>query len=351
MNRTLVMLVLSVGMLGSVSRAQDTNKPAAAAAPTGAPKIVFDKTVYDFGTTSMVSSLTGTFTFHNGGDATLELKKPTTSCGCTVAGVKPQTLKPGEKGELIFTMNVGNITRGHAEKHITVPSNDAATPSVNLTVRADIVPTFDLTPTQVPVGDIRQGVITNMVVQVKRVDGKKVNLSKVEATGSYIHATVVPVDGSDGTAVRVVVEINGQGSPRRFNETVRGYGDNPSQPVFQFPVYGRLVGDVTVNPEAVFWGIADPEHWPGARPELMTTRTITVTSNVADKPLAITNPSCSLTDITMSVSIVTTDKVYQVIAKLAAPPKDSERGSITFSTGLASQPTVTVPVTVNVLKH
>jgi len=348
MNRTLVTLIVSAGMLCGVAHAQETNKPAAA---TGAPKIVFDKTVYDFGTTSMVSSLTGTFTFHNGGDATLEVRKPTTSCGCTVAGVRPQSLKPGEKGELIFTMNVGNITRGHAEKHITVPSNDTSTPSVSLTVRADIVPTFDLTPTQVPVGDIRQGSITNLVVQVKRVDGKKVNLSKVEATSSYVHTKIEPVDGSDGTTVRVVIEVDGEGSPRRFNETIRGYGDNPGQPVFQIPVYGRLVGDVSVNPEAVFWGIADPDRWPGARPELMTTRTITVTSNVADKPLDITNTSCSLTDITTSVSVITTGKVYQIVAKLAAPPKDSERGTISFATNLSSQPTVTVPVTVNVLRH
>src|ERR1700690_4584809 len=103
MNRKLIPMMLSVGILCSLSRAQDSNKPAAAAAPAGpAPKISFDKTVYDFGTTSMVQSLTGTFTFHNDGPGVLEVKKPTTSCGCTVAGVKPDSLKQGEKGELGF---------------------------------------------------------------------------------------------------------------------------------------------------------------------------------------------------------------------------------------------------------
>ncbi len=352
MNRKLIPMMLSVGMLCSLSRAQDSNKPAAAAAPAApAPKIVFDKTVYDFGTTSMVQSLTGTFTFHNDGPGVLEVKKPTTSCGCTVAGVKPDSLKQGEKGELVFTMNVANITRGHAEKHITVPSNDSASPSIGLTVKADIVPTYDITPTQLPIGDIRQGTVTNIAIQIRRIDGKPVNLTKADATSSFIHTRVEPVEGSTGTAVRVMVEINGEGVPRRFNDNVRGYADNPSSAVFTVPVYGRLVGDVTINPEAVFWGIADVEHWPGARPELMTTRTVRISSNVANKPLAVKNPSCTLTDVTVSVSVIETDKVFEVVAKLAQPPKDSEHGTINFETNVSSQPTVSVPVTINVLKH
>src|SRR2546427_309371 len=38
---------------------------AASARAEGTPKIQFDKTVYDFGVTSLVESVTGTFTFQN----------------------------------------------------------------------------------------------------------------------------------------------------------------------------------------------------------------------------------------------------------------------------------------------
>src|SRR5438093_71139 len=76
-------------------------------APKGTPKIKFDNTIYDFGKTSQVDHVTGIFIFHNEGDGVLKVEKPQPSCGCTVAGVKPDVLQPGEKGELTFTLNLG----------------------------------------------------------------------------------------------------------------------------------------------------------------------------------------------------------------------------------------------------
>src|SRR2546422_1653166 len=55
--------------------------PAEGAKPSGTPKIELDRTTYDFGSTSLVQSVSGTFTISNTGDGLLELKKPTTSCG------------------------------------------------------------------------------------------------------------------------------------------------------------------------------------------------------------------------------------------------------------------------------
>jgi hypothetical protein len=361
MKRNVFALISSAMLLAISVVAQEAAKPeapktegtnaAAAATPQPAPKIQFDKTVYDFGNTSMVQQLTGTFTYQNAGEGVLDLKKPTTSCGCTVASVKPDSLKPGEKGELVFTMNVGNMNRGHAEKHITVPSNDPQTPSVNLTVKADIVPTFDYNPQQVPLGDIRQGLVTNIVVEVKRVDGKNINLTKVETSNPSIRAHIAPVESSEGKAAQVLIAFEAEGAPRRFNDNVKVYGDATNQPAFTIPVMGRLVGELSINPEAVFWGIADPEHWPGPRPELMTTRNVRVQATDPNKAMEVRNVTTSLKDVSVSINTVETGKVYEVVAKLTEAPKESERGTITFETTLVGLTNVVVPVTINVLKR
>ena len=360
MKRNVFALISSATLLAIAVVAQEAAKPEApkaegtnteaAAIPQPPAKIQFDRTVYDFGNTSMVQQLTGTFTYQNTGEGVLELKKPTTSCGCTVASVKPESLKPGEKGELVFTMNVGSMTRGHAEKHITVPSNDPQTPSVNLTVKADIVPTFDYTPQQVPLGDIRQGLITNIVVDVKRVDGKNINLTKVETSNPSIRARLAPVESSEGKASQILIAFEAEGAPRRFNDNVKVFGDATNQPAFTIPIMGRLVGELTINPEAVFWGIADPEHWPGPRPELMTTRNVRIQATDPSKPMEVRNVTSSLKDISVSINTVETGKVYEVVAKLSEAPKESERGTISFETSLESLKSVTVPVTINVLK-
>src|SRR5580692_4305940 len=94
-----------------------------AALADAAPKIQFDQTIYDFGKTSLVTSVSGVFKFKNVGNSVLKLEPPKPSCGCTVAELKPDTLAPGESGEVAFTLNPG-LSRATLEKHIAVTSND-----------------------------------------------------------------------------------------------------------------------------------------------------------------------------------------------------------------------------------
>jgi hypothetical protein len=315
------------------------------------PRIQFDKTVYDFGPTSMVQQLTGKFTYQNVGGAVLELKKPKTSCGCTVASVEPETLKPGEKGELIFTLNVVSITSGHAEKEITVPSNDPSTPSVELTIQADIISVFDFAPQQIPLGDMRQGAITNVPVLVKRTDGKKLVISKAEAGVNFIRARIEPLEESSNTAARVWVETKAEGAPRRFIGLVRVYGEDTSQPMFTVTAYGRVVGEVALNPEVLRWNIEDPEHWPNGQPESMTTRKVRVEASDRGKSLEVKNATSSLKGLRVSVAAVETGRVYEIVAMLSEAPQRTGSGTISFETNRTNQPTVLVPVTIDVVRR
>ena len=77
MKHAFLAVMLLAAVTTGVVRAAETNPPPEApkVPPTGTPKIQFDKTVYDFGTTSQVTSVTGTFTFHNAGDCRIETSK------------------------------------------------------------------------------------------------------------------------------------------------------------------------------------------------------------------------------------------------------------------------------------
>jgi hypothetical protein len=352
MNRKIVIIFGAFMVLAAFAEGAPKKTSHSPTATTNgpSPKIKFDKTVYDFGTTSMVQSLTGKFVYENIGDAVLELKKPSTSCGCTVASLTPETLKPGEKGELVFTLTVGNITRGHAEKHITVPSNDPAAPSIELTVKADMTSVYEYEPQQVNIGDLRQHMTTNVSVFVKRTDGKNLRISKAETGSDFIRSRIEPVAGSTNTAARVWIEVTAQGAPRRFADSLRVYGDDQAQLLFPVTVFGRITGPMTVEPEVVFWNIEDTDHWPESAPEEMTTRKVKVEGN-DDQTLELKNPTSSLSNLTVSIAPVQNGKIYELVAKLSAPPKESENGTISFDTNLPAQPTMTVPVTINVVKH
>jgi hypothetical protein len=342
--KRLLMCVALVG-LASVGHGQEKK----AAPPHGHPKIKFDQMVYDFGTTSMVQSLTGTFTFQNKGDGVLEVRKPATSCGCTVAAVKPEKVEPGQKGELVFTLNLSGIVRGHIEKQITVPCNDLATPSVQLTIKADLFSIYEIVPPQVSFGDVRAGTSARQPIVLKRTDGQNLAVGKVQSSTDGLKVQIENLPDAAGKAAKLWVELAAAGSPRRLSEQVTVLAEDGTQ-IAVVPVFGRVIGDVSVSPEMVFWGVTDPENWPGAFPELMTKRSLRVALSQPDKTLEIKNPTSSFADLEVSVVTVETGRVYDVVARLAKAPKDSERGTITFETNIPAQPTIIVPVTISVLR-
>jgi len=345
-----ILLAVAVGAMATmgIARADDTNKPAEAAKPLP-PKIQFDKTVYDFGVTSFVSSVTGTFTFENTGPGELKVGKPQPSCGCTVASVKPDVLKQGEKGELVFRVNLG-AARGPIEKHITVPSNDPQSPSVSLVIKADVRQIVQVSPAQVPVGAIRPGVITNVTVTVHRTDGQKLVISNTEASGKEVRARVEPIEGSNDQSAKLIITVEGEGRPRLINDNVKVFIEGVTEPAATVTIIGQLLGDVSVSPQQLYWPITEPSRIPAASREAQTMRRVAISSTRPDETLEVKNVSCSLKDLSVEIVTVEPGKNYSLVAKFAETPKESERGTISFETNTSMQPKITIPVTVTVLR-
>jgi hypothetical protein len=270
--------------------------------------------------------------------------------------VKPETLKlkPGEKGEIGFTLSVGSA-RGPMEKHITVNSNDPQSPSIGLTIKANMQVLIDAAPLQVMLGEMPVGFATNVTLQIRRTDGKPLNLAKLDVSNPFITSKFVPVEGSTGTAVTVTLQIKPDGAPRHFYERVSAFVEGINYPVLTIPVFGQLMGDLRIQPEAVFWGIPDPQNWPGPRPDLMTVRSIRISPTKPGEPFEVRKATSTIKEVELAVAPVETGKVYQVIAKLTAVPKEPKAGmitgTITLETNLAGHPTVDIPVNVNVMRR
>jgi hypothetical protein len=355
MNRKLFISMMAVGLVAAawtmhaIADGGATN--AAVAAPAGEPKLVIDKMVYDFGTTSLVQQLSGKFLIKNGGTGILELKKPKTSCGCTVAALKTDKLAAGEETDLSFTMNVATVSRGHAEKSITVYSNDPKTPTVVLPVRAEIVMVYDYSPANIGLADMHLGATTNFVIHVKRNDGKPLGITRVEVNGGFtnIHAKLVASESSPSEAT-AEVEITGDAARRISACNIGFYGVNANPALFTVPVNGRIVGDIMLDRETLFWAIVNPNDWPGAQ-SAMVTQMVKVVASLPDQKLTLSNPTCTVPEVKVSITPVDDGKSYEIVAAVPKAPKEISRGTIKVETNYKSQPTIDIPVTVNVLKR
>jgi len=320
-----------------------------AALAQGTPKIQFDQTVYDFGKTSQVATVSGVFKFKNVGDGILKLEPPKPSCGCTIASLKPDTLPPGETGELAFTLNLG-LYRTTLEKHIAVRSNDPQTPEVSLTIKADYTPLYDLNPMMLA-PKLEFGVNeTDQFITITRTDGKPLRIVRLDPSKPWITATVEPGAKADEATARIRVTIQRDGPPRRFNEFVQVYAaEQTNAPVSSIYLYGQVTGEVSVSLEALYWSITDATNTPAERPEAQVTQRVTIRS-AAGQAIELKNPQSTIKGIKVELVPKEAGKVYELVARLDEVPASTVGGNVSFETSVAAQPRIEVPVIVNVFK-
>ena len=321
-----------------------------AAQLAGTPKLQFTQTLYDFGKTSQVTTVSGVFKFKNVGDGLLKIEPPKPSCGCTVAELKPDTLPPGASGELAFTLHLG-LVKAQLEKHIAVKSNDPQTPEVSLTIKVDYTPLYDVNPmTLAP--NLAFGVNdADQFTTITRTDGKPLQILRLDTSKPWITATVEPGAKTNEAAARIRVAIRRDGAPRRFNEYVHIYAAEPTNtPVTSIYVYGQIMGEVSLSPEALYWSITGATNTTATEhPEALVTRRVTIRS-ATGQPLELKNPQSTLKGLKVELVPKEAGKVYELVARLDEVPASTVSGNVSFETSVAAQSRIEMPVIVNVFK-
>lgn len=345
MKRGIIAAVFCLGAIRATLFGAEPGKESPQPTPA-VPKIKFEQTVYDFGKTSMVEQVTGKFIYENTGTGVLKLEKPQPSCGCTVAGLKPEVLQPGEKGELTFTLNMPKV-RQSMHKQITVLCNDPQAPRTILTVKAEYVPLYDVSPPYLNV-NVHKSQPTNVVVRVSRTDGKPLNVTNVKLfqtnSASWIQTKVDPDPRSTNNGVLITTSLKPEGNPRYFSELLNGYVEGSTQAVFSVTLYGRILGDISWTPEMIYWPITDPSRMNSNRPPIV------VRSALSEK-LEIKNLTTTLKDVIGLDAVPKEDgKTYEIYARVTHLPDRSTNGYIRFETNIPSQPRVDVPITIAVIK-
>ena len=88
------------------------------------------------------------FKYENTGSTPVHFKSVKASCGCTTTQTQKEIVNPGEKGEVIATLNIGDRT-GQQVKTVTVQTDDPNPTQATtiLTLKANITPALEIKPT------------------------------------------------------------------------------------------------------------------------------------------------------------------------------------------------------------
>jgi hypothetical protein len=108
------------------------------------PQIAISESVLDAGVVPSGAQVSQIFVLENQGDEPLEILAVEPDCGCTVVRYD-RSIAAGGRGEIAALVDVSTFV-GPIAKYLTVRTNDAANPSVTLTIKAQIRPDVQAHP-------------------------------------------------------------------------------------------------------------------------------------------------------------------------------------------------------------
>ena len=141
-----------------------------ATAAFAAPVVNVSQLSYDFGTVLQGETVHHRFAFSNTGDASLQVEKISSSCGCTAALASAKTLAPGESGEIQASFDSARF-RGEVSKTVYLYTNDPVRPMVQLQLKGVVREEIALEPQLVNFGTVvPKKTVTTKVTLVNQGD-------------------------------------------------------------------------------------------------------------------------------------------------------------------------------------
>ena len=107
--------------------------------PTDAPSIQFEQEHIDLGMLPEEGIASMMIGVSNTGKSPLEIDRVTTTCGCTLATFEQFIVLPGQKTNMIVTIDPAKVKHPYGTKQLIVFSNDPARPEAQLEVSAQLM--------------------------------------------------------------------------------------------------------------------------------------------------------------------------------------------------------------------
>lgn len=143
------MVLLSLLLVSCDQSKTEVPGGGAAATATGPAKLeVVGGDIVDWGNVAP-GILKKTVLITNAGGDTLNIADVKASCGCTTAPLDKKMLLPGDTAHVEVSMDVQNSS-GSQHKNITITSDDAARPSVQVALHANLVRDLTVVPPMFP---------------------------------------------------------------------------------------------------------------------------------------------------------------------------------------------------------
>ncbi len=174
----------------------------------------------------MTTEVSSVYAFTNRGAAPVSIVNIKSSCGCTTAALEKKTYAPGESGEIVASLKVGN-RQGVQKNTITVHTDDGM-PSTVLTMETTIPRVVTIQPAFVIWGlggaadpksiSIKMGVKDPVRITSASSDHENISVEvEILGDGREYRLNLYPLSTDETLRARITVETDYPvGSPRSY---------------------------------------------------------------------------------------------------------------------------------------
>jgi hypothetical protein len=316
------------------------------AKPVSTAKISIDPLNKDVGTVAKGEKIEAVFNVKNEGTQDLIISDARPSCGCTVASFD-KTIKPGQMGKINASVDTKNFS-GPITKTISVVSNDATQPQINLTIKAIVKPYVEIEPQQfIRFSAVKGDPADNSVILISAEKGFHPTVA--QTAQPYVKAEITPagdkekVAGRAGDQYRLHVTLEATAPEGLLNVPIKIKTGVEKQPDLEVPVAGIVRARLAVTPAVVQFG----NFTPGKD---AISRNVIVTNNKPTEAVRVLKAESTIAGINAEVVPMTEGVNYTIVLK----PQDSLKkgafdGKVKIFTTDKEKSVIEIPVSGTVL--
>jgi hypothetical protein len=305
------------------------------------PKAVAVEPVADVGSVAKGDNVKHDFAIKNEGTAPLEISKVQPACGCTVAEFD-KTIAPGKTGIVHLVVDTSTFN-GPIAKGVTVYTNDADSPQIQLTIKAKVDPNISVKPGYARYIVVQGEPIDGDIAQILwSSDGTSFDVLSVESQFpalkvSFRQATEkerLPDIKGKQWRVEMLLSNNAPVGPLANYVTV--HTNHPKQKIVQIPVSGFVRPVIAVTPPVADFGQIELKE---------PLKKALLVRNFATESINVTGIDNSVKGIDAKLEPVQAGREYQV--RLTLNPelgKGPFSGKITVHTDSPKTPTIEVEI-------
>ncbi|MEX0712449.1 MAG: DUF1573 domain-containing protein [Pirellulales bacterium] len=219
---------------------------------------MFDQTSHDFGAVARGAAVEHRFTLTNLYRDEIHIAVVRASCGCATPSISRQTLKSGERGQVVVRYNTDRF-RGQRGATLTVVIDRPAYAEVQLRVDGYIRTDVVLDPGAVRFGDVGQGEASVRRVRVRHAGRSDWRIVDVQPKIPYLDVSWAQTPSRAGEhAYELAVQLNQDAPAGYLREQLLLLTNDRRMSRVPLMVEGRVVPQLSVSPASLSLGSVAP---------------------------------------------------------------------------------------------